>query len=168
MRLPGGRKHEPTGVGKDIGVKNALVCGGGFFASHIVQRLKREGFWVRRVDLKSPEFSETEADDFVIGDLCEQDIEEPFNVGSEEMASINQLVAMIMDIVGKKFEIEHIPGPLSVRERNSDNRLIKNTLGWTPSQPLTVGLEITYAWIEAQVARKQGGNRAPLTEPAWV
>lgn len=51
-------------------MKKALVCGaGGFIGSHIVTRLKREGFWVRGVDLKYPEFSETDADDFVIGDL---------------------------------------------------------------------------------------------------
>lgn len=50
--------------------KKALVCGaGGFIGSHLVKRLKREGYWVRGVDLKYPEFSETEADDFVIGDL---------------------------------------------------------------------------------------------------
>ena len=50
--------------------KSALVCGaGGFIGSHLVRRLKREGFWVRGVDLKFPEFAETEADDFVIADL---------------------------------------------------------------------------------------------------
>ncbi len=50
--------------------KQALVCGaGGFIGSHLVKRLKREGFWVRGVDLKYPEFSQTQADDFVIGDL---------------------------------------------------------------------------------------------------
>ena len=47
--------------------KTALVCGaGGFIGSHLVKRLKRDGFWVRGVDLKFPEFTETEADDFVI------------------------------------------------------------------------------------------------------
>jgi len=51
-------------------MKSALVCGaGGFIGSHLVSRLKHEGFWVRGVDLKFPEFAETEADDFVIGDL---------------------------------------------------------------------------------------------------
>src|SRR3954464_12525886 len=50
--------------------KLALVCGaGGFIGHHLVKRLKREGFWVRRTDLKFPRFSETEADDFLIGDL---------------------------------------------------------------------------------------------------
>ena len=53
-------------------MKTALVCGaGGFIGSHLVKRLKREGFWVRGVDLKFPEYSETEADDFVITDLRE-------------------------------------------------------------------------------------------------
>ncbi|HTV30617.1 MAG TPA: NAD-dependent epimerase/dehydratase family protein, partial [Xanthobacteraceae bacterium] len=84
--------------------------------------------------------------------------EGPFNIGSEEMVTINQLASMVMDIAGKKLEIEHIPGPLGVRGRNSDNRLIKSTLGWAPSQPLMAGLEKTYAWIEAQVARKRGAN----------
>ena len=50
-------------------MKLALVCGaGGFIGSHLVRRLKTEGFWVRGVDLKLPEFGPTEADDFVIGD----------------------------------------------------------------------------------------------------
>jgi GDP-D-mannose 3', 5'-epimerase len=54
-------------------VKAALVCGaGGFIGSHLVKRLKREGFYVRAVDLKFPEYAETEADDFVIGDLRDQ------------------------------------------------------------------------------------------------
>src|SRR5260370_36692301 len=48
----------------------ALVCGaGGFIGGHLVKRLKRDGYWVRGVDLKFHEFSESEADDFVIGDL---------------------------------------------------------------------------------------------------
>lgn len=56
-------------------MKKALVLGaGGFIGSHLVKRLKKEGFWVRGVDLKYPEFAETHADDFVIGDLREQDV----------------------------------------------------------------------------------------------
>ena len=51
-------------------MKKALVCGaGGFIGSHLVKRLKAEGYWVRGVDLKYPEYSKTKADDFVIGDL---------------------------------------------------------------------------------------------------
>ena len=54
-------------------MNSALVLGaGGFIGSHLVRSLKSEGFWVRGVDLKYPEFSETLADDFVIGDLRDQ------------------------------------------------------------------------------------------------
>ena len=55
-------------------MKTALVLGaGGFIGGHLVKRLKREGFWVRGVDLKFHEYAETEADDFALGDLREQD-----------------------------------------------------------------------------------------------
>ena len=51
-------------------MKKALVCGaGGFIGSHLVKRLKKEGYFVRGVDLKYPEFSKTEADEFIKGDL---------------------------------------------------------------------------------------------------
>ena len=50
--------------------KKALVCGaGGFIGSHMVKRLRSEGYWVRGVDQKYPDFSESEAHDFVKGDL---------------------------------------------------------------------------------------------------
>ena len=52
--------------------KKALVLGaGGFIGSHMVKRLKSEGYWVRGVDLKRPEFSDTQADEFILGDLRE-------------------------------------------------------------------------------------------------
>ena len=55
-------------------MKRALVCGaGGFIGSHLVKRLKTDGYWVRGVDLKNPEFSETAADDFLLVDLREPD-----------------------------------------------------------------------------------------------
>jgi len=321
-------------------MKNALVCGaGGFIGSHMVKRLKKEGFWVRGVDLKFPEFSETEADDFVIGDLrdqlfcrqiidrkfdevyqfaadmggagfvftgendadimhnsaminmnvldtchkrnvkkifysssaciypeynqldpdnpnCKEDsaypanpdseygweklfsehlylsylrnhgmevriaryhnifgvegtwdggrekapaavcrkvamaedggeieiwgdgiqtrsflyIDEciegtlrltrsnfpgPVNIGSDEMVSINTLVDMVAKIAGKKIRKKHIPGPLGVRGRNSDNDLIREQLGWAPSCSLRDGLEKTYAWIKDQVEKME-------------
>ncbi len=54
-------------------MKTALVCGaGGFIGGHLVSRLKREGFWVRGVDIKAHEYTETEADDFAMGDLRDQ------------------------------------------------------------------------------------------------
>ncbi len=317
-------------------MKTALVCGaGGFIGSHLVKRLKREKFWVRGVDLKYPEFGETEADDFIIGDLrnpdtCRESVDRkfdevyqlaadmggagfvftgendadimhnsalinlnmidtcwkrnchrmfysssacmypehnqldpdnpmtaedsaypanpdseygweklfserlylafqrnysmdirvarfhnifgpegtwdggrekapaalcrkiaqiedggeieiwgdgtqtrsflyvdeclegvtrlmrsdwvgPVNIGSEEMVSINRLAQMIMDIAGKKVKLNHIPGPLGVRGRNSDNRLIQKMLAWSPTEKLHDGLSKTYPWILEQV-----------------
>jgi GDP-D-mannose 3', 5'-epimerase len=75
----------------------------------------------------------------------------PVNIGSEEMVTINGLVDVVCDIAGKKLEKIHIPGPLGVRGRNSDNRLIAQNLGWQPSQTLRRGLELTYSWVETQV-----------------
>lgn len=83
--------------------------------------------------------------------LMHSDFAGPVNVGSEEMVTINQLAELAMSIAGKKLSIKHIPGPLGVRGRNSDNRLIQEKLGWKPSQPLRAGMETTYRWVEAQV-----------------
>jgi nucleoside-diphosphate-sugar epimerase len=326
-------------------MKSALVCGaGGFIGSHLVKRLRRDGFWVRGVDLKFPEYSETEADDFAIGDLrepefcrvivdqqfaevyqlaadmggagyiftgahdanvmhnsaminlnvletcrkrnthkifysssacmypaynqehadspkCSEDsaypaapdseygweklfserlylayrrnygtgthvaryhnifgpegtwtggrekapaaicrkvataksgdsievwgdgeqtrsflyIDEcvegttrllrsefagPVNIGSEEMVTINRLVDLVADIAGKRIEKHHVPGPLGVRGRNSDNRLIHERLRWEPTRSLREGLVHTYEWIESQVRKNSVPNHA--------
>ena len=85
--------------------------------------------------------------------LMDSDFTGPVNIGSEEMVSINQLAKMIMEIAGKNLTIKHIPGPLGVRGRNSDNRLIQEKLGWAPSRPLREGLEKTYQWIEKVVQK---------------
>jgi len=317
-------------------MKEALVCGaGGFIGSHLVKRLKREGFWIRGVDLKYPEFSETVADDFVIGDLrdpvvcrkvtdrsfnevyqlaadmggagfiftgehdsevmhnsaminlnmvdvcCKMSVEKvfysssacvypeynqvdpnnpncsehsaypaapdseygweklfsermylayhrnhgldlriarfhnifgpkgawnngrekapaalcrkvaeapdggeieiwgdgkqtrsflyidecldgirrfmdsdfigPVNIGSDEMTTIDGLAEMIIDIAGKDLSVRHVDGPLGVKGRNSDNRLIREKLGWEPTMPLRSGMKKTYRWIESMV-----------------
>jgi nucleoside-diphosphate-sugar epimerase len=86
--------------------------------------------------------------------LMRSDWTGPVNIGSEEMVTINQLAEIIMDIAGKKLSIKHVPGPLGVRGSNSDNKLIKDKLGWAPSYPLKKGLEITYAWIKQQVEKQ--------------
>ncbi|MCS6999009.1 MAG: NAD-dependent epimerase/dehydratase family protein, partial [Aquificaceae bacterium] len=80
-------------------MKKALVCGaGGFIGSHLVKRLKREGFWVRGVDLKFPEFSETEADDFVIGDL-----RDPYLVRSVIDTKFDEVYQLAADMGGAGF-----------------------------------------------------------------
>jgi nucleoside-diphosphate-sugar epimerase len=83
--------------------------------------------------------------------LLRSDFSGPVNIGSEEMVSINQLVDMIADIAGKRIDKHHVEGPQGVRGRNSDNRLIRQSLEWAPSQSLRIGLEKTYTWIEQQV-----------------
>jgi GDP-D-mannose 3', 5'-epimerase len=85
----------------------------------------------------------------------------PVNVGSDEMVTINQLADMIMAIAGKRVEKRHISGPLGVRGRNSDNRLIEEKLSWKPSQPLPDGLAVTYEWIERQVMSNNGAITRP-------
>lgn len=75
----------------------------------------------------------------------------PVNLGSEEMVTINGLARMIIEIAGKDLRLRHVPGPLGVRGRNSDNRLIRERLGWAPRAPLRQGLVATYRWISEQV-----------------
>ncbi len=83
--------------------------------------------------------------------LMRSDFPGPVNIGSEELISINGLARMAAEIAGKRLTLRHVPGPLGVRGRASDNSLIREKLGWAPSQPLRIGIEKTYRWIEAQV-----------------
>lgn len=76
----------------------------------------------------------------------------PYNIGSEERISINGLVDLVAEIAGKSVFKRHIDGPIGVRGRNSDNALISSELGWAPKQPLRVGIEKTYRWIESKVS----------------
>jgi GDP-D-mannose 3', 5'-epimerase len=83
--------------------------------------------------------------------LMDSDFMGPVNIGSEEMVTINQLAEMVMDIAGKKLSIKHIPGPLGVRGRNSDNKLIREKLDWAPNKSLKEGLTRTFQWINKNV-----------------
>jgi nucleoside-diphosphate-sugar epimerase len=75
----------------------------------------------------------------------------PVNLGSDEMVTINQLVDIACSIENKQLKKNHIPGPLGVRGRNSDNDLIKQKLGWAPNYSLKKGIEKTYEWIKTQL-----------------
>ena len=87
--------------------------------------------------------------------LMQSELSGPFNIGSEEMISINDFAKMIIGISGKKVSIKNIPGPEGVRGRNSDNDLIGEKLGWKPSRTLLEGIKKTYNWISIQ-AQNQG------------
>ena len=77
----------------------------------------------------------------------------PFNIGSEEMVSINQFAEMIIGISGKQLSVNHIDGPIGVRGRNSDNRLVTSAIGWQPRISLYEGISKTYRWIEEQLLK---------------
>jgi nucleoside-diphosphate-sugar epimerase len=85
--------------------------------------------------------------------IMDSDVAEPINLGSSELVTINQLVDIVEEIAGIKVERNYdLSAPQGVRGRNSDNTLIKERLGWTPSIPLSDGLEQTYRWIHDQLA----------------
>jgi GDP-D-mannose 3', 5'-epimerase len=84
--------------------------------------------------------------------LMESDLSGPFNIGSEEMVTLNQLAHMAIGISGKTIGIKNIAVPhTGVRGRNSDNKLISEKLRWSPSRPLQEGMLKTYHWIAEQV-----------------
>jgi len=91
--------------------------------------------------------------------LMDSEFPGPVNFGSEEMISLNALAEMLMAIAGKRLSLRHVPGPVGVRGRNSDNRLIEERLGWKPSRPLREGLERTYAWIQERVVGRDGNQQ---------
>lgn len=77
----------------------------------------------------------------------------PVNIGSDEMVTINKLAEITQEVAGKKLSVKHIEGPLGVRGRNSDNKLIMEKLGWKPSSLLRDGIIETYKWICEQVRK---------------
>jgi GDP-D-mannose 3', 5'-epimerase len=100
-------------------------------------------------------------DDCLIGTqkLLHSDVEQPINIGSEEMVTINQLVDIVEEIAGVKLNRNYkYDAPKGVRGRNSDNTLIGARLGWAPSIPLRTGMEQTYRWIYDQAKARHEGR----------
>ncbi|MEM0991149.1 MAG: NAD-dependent dehydratase, partial [Pseudomonadota bacterium] len=88
------------------------------------------------------------------------EFEGPVNIGSEEMITINGLAEMVIGIAGKDIGIDNVPGPLGVRGRNSDNRLIREKLGWAPEEPLQAGMQKTFAWIQGEITKRHNQKAA--------
>lgn len=87
--------------------------------------------------------------------LMASDYNQPVNIGSDRLVSINELAAIITKISGKKITATHSPSaPQGVRGRNADLTLVKEVLKWQPGVSLEEGLEETYKWIEEQVRKK--------------
>src|SRR5437660_464761 len=79
-------------------MKRVLVNGaGGFIGNHLVRRLKTEGFWVRGVDLKKPEFSASLADDFLLGDLRDP------NVVKAAVSGVDDVYQLAADMGGAGY-----------------------------------------------------------------
>lgn len=83
--------------------------------------------------------------------LMSSDFTGPVNLGSERMISINNLVYLIAELIGKEVNIQNVSGPMGVMGRNSDNRLIREKLNWAPQDNLEDGLLKTYDWILEQI-----------------
>jgi nucleoside-diphosphate-sugar epimerase len=83
--------------------------------------------------------------------LMRSDFHQPLNLGQDRLVTINQLADMVAGIAGVRIIKKHVPGPMGVRGRNSDNTLLRRVLGWEPQVSLEEGLTRTYAWIEEQV-----------------
>jgi len=90
--------------------------------------------------------------------LMNSNYDKPLNIGSEEMVTMNQLAEMVIKLSGKNLTIKNIYGeeflnkygykcPLGVKGRNSDNRLYREKIGWEVSQPLEVGMNKLYHWV---------------------
>ncbi len=89
--------------------------------------------------------------------ILESEIDEPINLGSSELVTINQLVDIVEDIAGIKLQRRYnLNAPKGVNGRNSDNTLIQQYLGWEPSIKLRDGMAKTYAWIESQMLATVG------------
>jgi nucleoside-diphosphate-sugar epimerase len=74
---------------------------------------------------------------------------EPLNLGTDELVTIDQLAAQIIELSGiPNLTIRHVDGPQGVWGRNSDNTRLRAVLGWEPATPLKTGLQETYQWIE--------------------
>jgi nucleoside-diphosphate-sugar epimerase len=89
--------------------------------------------------------------------LMASDVDEPLNIGSDRLVTINQLVDIVEAIAGVKLTRRYnVDAPKGVRGRNSDNTLVARRLGWVPSTTLEDGMRRTFDWISAEMSRERG------------
>ena len=100
--------------------------------------------------------------------LMRSDFRQPLNLGQDRMVTINQLADMVAAVAGVQISKKHVPGPMGVRGRNSDNTLLRSVLKWEPAVSLEEGLARTYGWIEEQVRERMAEERRPeLAARRW-
>lgn len=99
--------------------------------------------------------SYTYVDDMVEGIYLpmHSDLEGPVNIGCPQYVTVDELVATVADVAGKKVNIRHVEGPVGVQSRNFSNERIYST-GWRTGYFLRDGIACTYPWVEAQVCEK--------------
>jgi GDP-D-mannose 3',5'-epimerase len=89
--------------------------------------------------------------------LMHSDYNEPLNIGSDRLVTLDELAQIIIKVSGKNLTIKHnLSKPQGVRGRNADLTLIRKVLGWEPKVSLEEGLSKTYKWIFQQVTKKRG------------
>ena len=100
--------------------------------------------------------SYTYIDDMIDGirRLMSSDLDMPVNIGSSEYVTVDELVATVLEVAGKKMSIRHVPGPVGVRSRNFSNGRIYST-GWRHRFTLKDGIARTYPWVAEQVKRSR-------------
>lgn len=86
--------------------------------------------------------------------IMNSEYNQPLNLGSTRMISINDLVLLIARLANKQVTLKNIPGPVGVMGRNSDNRLLKEKLNWVPNDDLETGIFKTYSWIKQQIEKR--------------
>ena len=97
--------------------------------------------------------------------LMRSDFHDPLNLGQDRMVTINELADMVAQVAGVRIVKKHVPGPMGVRGRNSDNTLLRQVLGWEPRISLEEGLARTYRWIEGQVEARH--QESVAAQAAW-
>ena len=107
-------------------------------------------------------------DDCISGtkNLFSKNFSEPFNIGSEEQVSINQMIEMIQEIANYKVDKEYqLDKPKGVRGRSSNNDLVREKLNWDIEIKLKDGLEKTYKWIYDEIT--SGKNNDKFTKSSY-
>jgi nucleoside-diphosphate-sugar epimerase len=82
--------------------------------------------------------------------LVHSDLHGAANIGCPQYVTVNELVATVAEVAGKKIHVKHIEGPVGVQSRNFSNASIYST-SWKPKIFLKEGVQLTYPWVEAQV-----------------
>ncbi len=96
-------------------------------------------------------------------DIINSDVQEPINLGSRELVTVDGLVSIVEELAGIKLKRNYnLNAPTGVNGRNSDNTLLLKYLGWEPSIRLREGMAKTLAWIERQMMAEVASRQLAL------